>query len=185
MSHVKAIEQPRVNTACLAPQPNGDISWRLLHRAVSTGVYPVRFTHFRCLPFLQREGKPGTRLPAPFLAAPEPLAEVLAALLPTPVHLHTPQPWRQGVTRPCPPPPDPGESCGLEHQREDAEWGVRHDTTVGPTSIRPWSRIQAEFWAVSTGSVHSSEALSGVPIWFPCFKPLPSTPALLFIICPP
>ncbi|CAM5115631.1 unnamed protein product [Eretmochelys imbricata] len=90
----------------LVPRPVGDISWRLLHGAVSTGVFLTRFTpHPGYLPFLQREGNPGAcifrvcQIAAPFLAPHEYFITLLAPLFPSPFYLHTPHPWPHKIVR--------------------------------------------------------------------------------------
>ncbi|CAM4623100.1 unnamed protein product [Lepidochelys olivacea] len=101
-------EQPRWASlySTLVPRPVGDISWRLLHGAVSMGrVFDTVHPHPRYLPFLQYEGNPGTRMfrvcqaAAPFPAPHEYFITLLATLFPSPFYLHTPHPWPHKIAR--------------------------------------------------------------------------------------
>ncbi|CAM5166535.1 unnamed protein product [Natator depressus] len=96
-------------------RPAGDISWWLLHRAVSTGVYLAWFTPVPdTCPFCG-EGDPGARLlglrqfAAPIQAPHKYFVTLLVTLLPSPPYLCTPYPWpHKAAGPPGLPPPGPG-----------------------------------------------------------------------------
>ncbi|CAM4594478.1 unnamed protein product [Caretta caretta] len=111
----------------LVPWPTRDISWWLLHGAVSTGIFLQWFLNSHHLYFLQPEGDPCTQIyracqaTATLVGPPEPLNEVLAALFLTCPALCTPYPWPHKVTRPPhQPPPGDGQVSHLSYQEEEA-----------------------------------------------------------------
>ncbi|CAM5101531.1 unnamed protein product [Eretmochelys imbricata] len=95
-------EQPRWASlySTLVPRPVGDIRWRLLHRAVSTGTY---LAHPRYLSLLWCEGNPGARIfgvrqsAAPVPAPHKSPIMFLVAFFPSPFYLCTPHPWPHKV----------------------------------------------------------------------------------------
>ncbi|CAM5163059.1 unnamed protein product [Eretmochelys imbricata] len=124
-------EEPRWASlySTLVPRPAGDISWRLLHGAVSTGMHLAQFTPTPEAFCSVRENSGAClsrmrQVAAPIPAPPEPLVEVLAALFPTLVPFRTPYPWPHEVARPPPqPPPGSGQSLHLQYQEEDVGQG--------------------------------------------------------------
>ncbi|CAM5095267.1 unnamed protein product [Natator depressus] len=81
----------------LVLQPAGDIGWRLLHGAMSTGVYLAKFTPIpdACPFFSMRETLAHAYLESDRF---QPLFQnLLGALFPTPLHIFTPCPWPHKV----------------------------------------------------------------------------------------
>ncbi|CAM5093478.1 unnamed protein product [Natator depressus] len=88
----------------LVPRPTGDISWRLLYRAVSTGVFLARFTSVPdTCPFCGvRESLAHIsgvcQVAAPIPAPHKYFIMFLVAFLPSPSYLCTPYLWPHKVT---------------------------------------------------------------------------------------
>ncbi|CAM5162160.1 unnamed protein product [Natator depressus] len=98
-------EQPRWTSlySTLVPRPIGDISWRLLHGAVSTGTYLTRFTPVpdtcpfcgvrETLSHVYLECARLQPVPAPHKSP----ITFLVAFFPSPFYLCTPHPWPHKV----------------------------------------------------------------------------------------